>query len=47
MLRYESFCRFKFPVFFLISHLSINIFEKLNFMCYEMDHFGKHAVSKQ
>ena len=35
-----------FPVFSLTSHVFINIREKLNLMCYKLDHFGKHAVSK-
>ena len=46
---YESFCRYT-PLIFLysslISHVFINIHEKLNLMCSELDHFGKHAVSK-
>ena len=33
-------------VFSLISHVFINIHENLNLMCYKLDHFGKHAVSK-
>ena len=43
------FCRYTpilFLYFSLISHVSINIHEKLNLLCYELDHFGKHAVSK-
>ena len=35
-----------FPVFSPFSHVFINIHEYLNLMCYELDHFGKHAVSK-
>ena len=34
-----------FLYFLLISHVFINIHEKLNLMCYELDHFDKHAVS--
>ena len=48
-LRYESLCRYTpliFPYFTLISHVFINIHENLNLMCYELDRFGKHAVSK-
>ena len=49
-LSYESFCRYT-PLSFLyvslISHVFINIHENLNLMCYELDHFGKHAVSKR
>ena len=49
-LRYESLCRYSpliFLYFSLISHVIINIHESLNLMCYELDHFGKHAVFKQ
>ena len=35
-----------FHVFSLISHVFVYIQEKLNLMCYKLDHFGKHAVSK-
>ena len=48
-LRYESLCRCTpliFLYFFLISHVLIRIPENLNLMRYELDHFGKHAVSK-
>ena len=48
-LRYESLCRYT-PLIFLyvslIAHVFINIHENLNLMCYELDHFGNHAVSK-
>ena len=30
----------------LLRTYFININEKLDLMCYEMDHFGKNAVSK-
>ena len=47
-LRYESLCGYT-PLIFLyfsqISHVFINIYENLNLMCYELDHFGKHFVS--
>ena len=47
-LRYESLCRY-YPLIFLyfslIAHVFINIYENLNLMCYELDHFGKHVVS--
>ena len=48
-LRYESLCRYTpliFQYFSIISHVFINIHEKLNLICYELDHFDKHAVSK-
>ena len=48
-LKYESFCSqttLIFLYFSLISHVFINIREKLNLMSYNMDHFGKQAVSK-
>ena len=47
-LRFESLCRYTpliFLYFSLISHVFINIYEKLDLMCYKMDHFDKHAVS--
>ena len=45
--RYESLCSYTpliFLYFLLISHV-FNIHENLNFICYELDHFGKHVVS--
>ena len=48
-LRYESLCMYTPLIFlyiFLTSHVFINIHENLNLMCYKLDHFGKHALSK-
>ena len=48
-LRYESLCRYTpliFLYFSLLSHVFINIHANLNLMCYELDHFDKHAVSR-
>ena len=30
----------------VVFHVFINIHEKQNLMCYELDHFSKHAVPK-
>ena len=49
-LRYDSFCRYIPSIFLFFFSLNfscfINIREKLNLMCYKLDHFFKHAVSK-
>ena len=48
-LRYESLCRYyplNFPYFSLNSHVFITIHENLNLMCYKLDKFGKHTVSR-
>ena len=46
--RYESLCSYTpliFLYFLLFSHVFINIHENLNFICYKLNHFGKHVVS--